>query len=86
MDRLKVVYSREEARKPAAFAPQDSDGGAFPASGTAVPPAGEAGASGTGRETSAPVRRAVPGSVMFVPAAAGLILAGEVVKDLCGIK
>lgn len=28
------------------------------------------------------VRRQVPGSVAFVPAAAGLILAGEVVKDL----
>ena len=29
-----------------------------------------------------PGRRAVPGSVAFVPAAAGLILAGEVVKDI----
>ena len=27
-----------------------------------------------------------PGSVAFVPSAAGLILAGEVVKDLCGIS
>ena len=32
------------------------------------------------------VRRAVPGSVAFVPSVAGLIIAGEVVKDLCGIK
>ena len=32
------------------------------------------------------VRRETPGSVAFVPAAAGLILAGEVVKDLCGIN
>ena len=30
-------------------------------------------------------RRSVPGSVSFVPSAAGLILAGEVVKDLAGI-
>ena len=30
-------------------------------------------------------RRSVPGSVSFVPSAAGLILAGEVVKDLVGI-
>ena len=30
-------------------------------------------------------RRALPGSVSFVPGAAGLILAGEVIKDLCGI-
>lgn len=28
-------------------------------------------------------RKAVPGSVAFVPSVAGLILAGEVVKDLC---
>lgn len=28
-------------------------------------------------------RRSTPGSVAFVPSAAGLILAGEVVKDLC---
>ncbi len=28
-------------------------------------------------------RRDIPGSVAFVPAAAGLIIAGEVVKDLC---
>ncbi len=30
-------------------------------------------------------RRSTPGSVMFVPAAAGLILAGEVIRDLAGI-
>ena len=64
VDRLKVVYSREEARKP----PADKF---LPSSGST--------------ETPAPGRRAVPGSVVFVPGAAGLILAGEVVKDLCGI-
>lgn len=31
-------------------------------------------------------RRTVPGSVAFVPSVAGLIIAGEVVKDLCGVK
>lgn len=31
-------------------------------------------------------RRAVPGSISFVPSVAGLILAGEVIRDLCGIK
>lgn len=31
-------------------------------------------------------RRAIPGSVAFVPSVAGLILAGEVVKDLCQIE
>ena len=30
-------------------------------------------------------RRSVPGSVAFVPSVAGLILAGEVIKDLAGI-
>lgn len=32
------------------------------------------------------VRRAVPGSTAYVPAVAGLILAGEVVRDLCQSK
>ena len=31
-------------------------------------------------------RRSIPGSVAFVPSVAGLIIAGEVVKDLLGIK
>ena len=31
-------------------------------------------------------RGEVPGSVAFVPSVAGLIIAGEVVKDLCGIE
>lgn len=30
-------------------------------------------------------KRTTPGSVAFVPSVAGLIIAGEVVKDLCGI-
>ncbi len=32
------------------------------------------------------VRRSVPGSVAFVPSVAGLIIAGEAIKDICGIK
>ncbi len=31
-------------------------------------------------------RRDTPGSTAFVPSVAGLIIAGEVVKDLCGIR
>ena len=31
------------------------------------------------------VRRDIPGSTAFVPSVAGLIIAGEVVKDLCGM-
>ena len=37
------------------------------------------------REVSKKEQR-VPGSTAFVPAVAGLILAGEVVKDLTGIR
>lgn len=48
---LKVVYSKEEPKKPAGGAPE-----------------GE---------------RLAPGSVAFVPSVAGLIAAGEVIKDLC---
>ncbi len=40
------------------------------------PPNGEAPAAG---------RRSTPGSVAFVPAVAGLILAGEVIRDLAGV-
>ena len=39
-----------------------------------------------GAEHKCTQRRAIPGSVAFVPSVAGLIIAGEVVKDLCGLK
>lgn len=32
------------------------------------------------------IRRATPGSIAFVPSVAGLILAGEVIKDLSGVR
>ena len=64
--KLKVVYSREEAMTPVEAA-SDDDGDACGASGP---------------ERKGTPRRQVPGSNAFVPAAAGLILAGEVVKDL----
>lgn len=43
--------------------------------------------SPTGWEEEAAVlgKRQIPGSVSFVPGAAGLILAGEVIKDLAGV-
>lgn len=55
--RLKVVYSKEEARTP-------------------LPSDEQKGTAG----------RAVPGSVSFVPPVAGMILAGECIKDLTGIR
>ena len=48
---------------------------------------GEAGSSGSGQpeDERNSIRRAIPGSVAFVPSVAGLIIAGEVVKDLCNL-
>ena len=37
-------------------------------------------------DPAAGVRRSVPGSIAFVPSAAGLILAGEVIRDLTGLR
>ena len=37
-------------------------------------------------DQSAGVKRSVPGSIAFVPSAAGLILAGAVIRDLTGKK
>lgn len=67
---LKVVYSREPA-----MAPID-DGCNSCRTHCICPP-------GTARTCLQ--RRQVPGSTAFVPAVVGLILAGEVVKDLSGL-
>ncbi len=40
----------------------------------------------TTQEEAPPGRRALPGSVAFVPAVCGLVIAGEVVKDIAGIE
>lgn len=37
-------------------------------------------------ETLLHAKRQTPGSCAFVPSAAGLIMAGEIVRDLCGIR
>lgn len=65
--KLKVVYSQEEPMKPL----EDEANSCH--SHCVCPPT-------TSRSCSA--RRSVPGSVSFVPSVAGLIIAGEVVKDL----
>lgn len=75
IDRLKVVYSKEE---PASALADDSDhtlanDSAQAASGNANP---------TAFPPKKPQSRHIPASAIFVPAAAGLIIAGEVVKDL----
>lgn len=49
-----------------------------------APPEAELPPGGDTRPASSP-RRAVPGSVSFVPGAAGLVLAGAVIRDLAGL-
>ncbi len=65
--RLKVVYSAEPPTRPR------EDAAISCRSHCVCPP-------GTRKCT---VRRDIPGSTAFVPSVAGLIIAGEVVKDLC---
>jgi tRNA A37 threonylcarbamoyladenosine dehydratase len=71
IDQLKVVYSKEEARKPI-----DTDENSCKYNCVCPPD--------TTRKCT--IRRQVPGSVSFVPSVAGLIIAGEVIKDLAQIK
>ena len=65
--KLKVVYSKEKPLTPI-------DDMAISCKKNCICP------PGTARKCTA--RRQVPGSTAFVPSAAGLIIAGEVVKDL----
>ena len=69
--KLKVVYSREPAMTP-------SEDMAISCRAHCICP------PGTARKCTQ--RRQVPGSNAFVPAVAGLIAAGEVVRNLTGIK
>lgn len=68
---LKVVYSKEPARTPM------EDTSSSCKTNCVCPP-------GTQRKCT--VRRQIPGSTAFVPSVAGLIIAGEVIKDLSGVK
>lgn len=72
VDRLKVVYSREEALKPERIEKKEE---AAAQSRNDVEGRQEA-------DTGQSGRRAAPGSVAFVPGVAGLIVAGEVIKGL----
>jgi tRNA A37 threonylcarbamoyladenosine dehydratase len=68
---LKVVYSREVPMVPQ-FTEETS------CEHSCICPKGAA--------RTCTIRRQVPGSVSFVPAVAGFILAGEVIKDLAGLS
>jgi len=66
IDRLKVVYSEEEAITPLGEIETEGEASCLCPSGT----------------QKCTARRQIPGSNAFVPGVAGLILAGEVVKDI----
>ena len=75
IDHLKVVYSEEEPLSPLGEAAEEEP----------VSPQGEAaGAVEPGSAPRSPRRRSTPGSLAFVPSVMGLIIAGEVVRDLIG--
>ena len=92
--RLKVVYSREMPITPLPEPAEDQGAGAGPGSENVLQsPGGTDALQKTGAESSfqsnagtAPRRKRAPASISFVPSAAGLILAGEVIKDLTGIR
>lgn len=60
IDRVKAVFSTEEAKAPLS--------------------------AGTGDAKAGSARKVTPGSTAFVPGAAGLLLAAEIVKDLTGFS
>ena len=67
--KLKVVYSEEEPRKPV------------------YKETGDEAAEDRKLQEGCPhtTRKDIPGSAAFVPSAAGLVIAGEVVKALAGV-
>ena len=69
--KLKVVYSEEPPISPA---------------GEAEPADGAVRSEQPGTPEKRTGRRSIPGSTAFVPSVAGLIIAGEVIKDLTGLQ
>lgn len=69
--KLKVVYSKEVVRKPI------EDMSISCRANCICPP---------GAERKCTDRRQIPGSTAFVPSVAGLIIAGEVIKDITGVR
>lgn len=70
VESLKVVYSTEQALQPRIPEKEDNQ------SGQSV--------DQSNTENPGSSRRSTPGSIAYVPAVAGLIAAGEVIKDLLG--
>jgi len=69
IESLKVVYSREKPVKPVETEESSCNMNCICPKGTT---------------RKCTIRRQIPGSISFVPSVAGLIIAGEVVKDLIG--
>ncbi len=67
--KLKVVYSKEKPMEP------NDDPSSGCRANCICPP---------GSKRTCTIRRRIPGSISFVPSVAGLILAGEVIKELIG--
>lgn len=70
VDKLKVLYSEEVPQKP-----KDEDVVTC-----------KTGCVCTGGTKKCTIRRQIPGSISFVPPVAGMIIGGEVIKDIVGIK
>ena len=68
---LKVIYSKEEPIKP------DDNSESSCKKNCICPP-------GTARKCT--IRNQVPGSISFVPSVAGLMIAGEIVREIIGIN
>ena len=75
IDSLKVVYSEEEPVRPLMPASE-------PAAEEPVPEGSAGSPAPAGKKPSESPGKRVPGSVAFAPSVMGLIIAGEVVKDL----
>jgi tRNA A37 threonylcarbamoyladenosine dehydratase len=70
IDKLKVLYSEEIPRKP-----KDEEVITC-----------KTGCICTGGTKKCTIRRQIPGSIAFVPPVAGMIIGGEVIKDIIGIN
>lgn len=84
--RLKVIYSKEEARKPlqeSNLRKADSEGCDSVACETSPHETADC-SNILKQEKVSPQKRVTPGSTAFVPSVVGLIIASEVIHDLCG--
>ncbi|MCD8325772.1 MAG: tRNA threonylcarbamoyladenosine dehydratase [Lachnospiraceae bacterium] len=90
VERLKVVYSTEKPVQPMEKGSGSGTDGVDTSKNTdsvdTLENTNSVDASeNTDRVAADTARRSIPGSVAFVPSAAGLILAGEVIRDLAGV-